>query len=188
MSRWARSGAVVVALAAVAGAATVAGDPAGAQGTDLGSEVRDLTMEVRGLRFEVVSLDNSVTDVVTPEQEQVTLAADVFFAFDKDSLTIPAAAALSDLAPRIAQRAKGTVTIDGYTDAQGAAAYNVDLSKRRAMAVQAELERRLSGRTLAFVSVGHGATDYIAPNTNPDGSDNPTGRARNRRVTITYQK
>ncbi|MCB1811656.1 MAG: OmpA family protein, partial [Candidatus Competibacteraceae bacterium] len=32
---------------------------------------------------------------------------------------------------------------------------------------------------------GMGELQPIAPNTNPDGSDNPAGRAQNRRVDIT---
>ena len=35
---------------------------------------------------------------------------------------------------------------------------------------------------------GWGKTKPIAPNTNPDGSDNPEGRAKNRRVEITITK
>ena len=35
---------------------------------------------------------------------------------------------------------------------------------------------------------GWGKTRPIAPNTNPDGSDNPEGRAKNRRVEITIAK
>jgi outer membrane protein OmpA-like peptidoglycan-associated protein len=31
---------------------------------------------------------------------------------------------------------------------------------------------------------GFGASKPIAPNRNPDGSDNPKGRQRNRRVTV----
>ena len=34
--------------------------------------------------------------------------------------------------------------------------------------------------------VGKGMTEPVAPNTNPDGSDNPAGRASNRRVDIEF--
>ena len=33
---------------------------------------------------------------------------------------------------------------------------------------------------------GHGADSPAAPNTNPGGSDNPAGRALNRRVEVSY--
>ena len=54
------------------------------------------------------------------------------------------------------------------------------------MAVQAALAPLAPGAT--FQSTGKGAADPVAPNTNPDGSDNPEGRARNRRVTITFAR
>ena len=35
---------------------------------------------------------------------------------------------------------------------------------------------------------GWGKANPVAPNTNPDGSDNPEGRQKNRRVEITVKK
>jgi photosystem I P700 chlorophyll a apoprotein A2 len=35
---------------------------------------------------------------------------------------------------------------------------------------------------------GMGEADPVAPNENPDGSDNPEGRQKNRRVEITVKK
>ena len=35
--------------------------------------------------------------------------------------------------------------------------------------------------------VGYGESRPIAPNTNPDGTDNPEGRARNRRTELDVQ-
>jgi len=52
--------------------------------------------------------------------------------------------------------------------------------------VQTEIEGKLGGKPVAFAATGHGARDFVAPNAKPDGSDDPDGRARNRRVTITY--
>ncbi len=39
-----------------------------------------------------------------------------------------------------------------------------------------------------FETQGFGAKDPVAPNTNPDGSDNPDGRQKNRRVVIIVKK
>jgi outer membrane protein OmpA-like peptidoglycan-associated protein len=186
---------VAATLAALVGSAAV--PPATAQTrsaepgapTDLRTAVRDLVLPVpRDLIFEVVWLDGSVTDMETGPRVQVTLNADVFFAFDEADLTVPAAVALADLAPRIANQAKGTVRIEGYTDAKGTDAYNVELSQRRAEAVKADLSRRMGAKSVRFEAVGRGATEFVAPNTRPDGSDDPDGRARNRRVTVTYDR
>jgi OmpA-OmpF porin, OOP family len=178
-----RSAAAVVAVATIIGA--LMSGAAAAEPTVHGKPVK---FRVLDLRFRVLALDNSVSEESTGQRETLTLAADVFFAFDQDGLTIPAAAALADLAPRIAARAKGTVRIDAYTDAKGPADYNLDLSRRRAATVQADLERRLAGKPIAFAAVGHGAAAFVAPNSKADGSDDPEGRARNRRVTIAFDK
>ena len=37
-----------------------------------------------------------------------------------------------------------------------------------------------------LAAIGYGEADPVASNTNPDGSDNPRGRALNRRVEIHY--
>jgi OOP family OmpA-OmpF porin len=187
---------VAVAVLAAAGGPTAAGaagtpgeaDRAAYDIRDLVFDIRDLAPGGDDLVFSTQELDGSVTDSQREKQVELTLAADVFFAFDRDGLTIPAAAALAALAPRIGDEARGTVRIDGYTDAVGDAEYNRDLSRRRAATVQADLERRITGKHLAFVATGHGASDFVAANTHQDGSDNPQGRARNRRVTITYDR
>lgn len=69
------------------------------------------------------------------------------------------------------------VTVTGHTDSQGAAAYNRDLSDRRAKAVADYLrEHGLEGVTIN--SVGMGEERPIATNATPEG------RAENRRVEI----
>jgi len=43
-------------------------------------------------------------------------------------------------------------------------------------------------RNIRFATNGFGAGDPVAPNTKPDGSDNPDGRRKNRRVEILIAK
>ena len=74
-----------------------------------------------------------------------------------------------------------------HTDSVGTEQYNQGLSERRATAVYDYLTSngidasRLQGPT------GYGESRPIAPNTNPDGTDNPEGRARNRRTELNVQ-
>ena len=75
------------------------------------------------------------------------------------------------------------MTIEGHTDAIGSDADNQALSERRAAAVRGALEAAL-GSGYQYTSVGFGETRPVAPNTKPDGSDDPDGRALNRRVEI----
>ena len=73
------------------------------------------------------------------------------------------------------------VEISSHTDSRGGEDYNMDLSQRRAEKVVEYLTSRgLAADRLR--AKGYGESNPIAPNTNPDGSDNPTGRAENRRT------
>ncbi len=83
-------------------------------------------------------------------------------------------------------KAKGVVAIHGHTDAKGANDYNQSLSVRRAEAVHLWLVEK-GGAQANYEIMGHGETQPVAPNTNPDGTDNPDGRAQNRRVEISIQ-
>jgi outer membrane protein OmpA-like peptidoglycan-associated protein len=42
--------------------------------------------------------------------------------------------------------------------------------------------------SVKFLTSGFGARNPVAPNRNPDGSDNPEGRQLNRRVTLIIHK
>jgi OOP family OmpA-OmpF porin len=78
------------------------------------------------------------------------------------------------------------VEVRGHTDSKGGPAYNLDLSQRRANNIARLLESVYPNLTGLTRPVGKGMTEPVAPNTNPDGSDNPAGRAANRRVDIEF--
>jgi outer membrane protein OmpA-like peptidoglycan-associated protein len=125
------------------------------------------------------------SDAESAHQATITLRTDVLFQFGKSNLTSRAKAILRPLAEKIKSRAVGPVHVTGYTDSIGTDQVNIPLSHARAAAVVAALQPALPGVT--FHSDGLGSADPVAPNTKPDGSDNPAGRALNRRVTITFQ-
>ena len=112
----------------------------------------------------------------------IRLPGDVLFAFGSAELTPAAREAIAAVDDEIGG-GTGTVTIEGHTDAIGSDADNQALSERRAAAVRGALEAAL-GSGYQYTSVGFGETRPVAPNTKPDGSDDPDGRALNRRVEI----
>ena len=115
---------------------------------------------------------------------RVNLAGDVVFDFDSTVIREQAAATLSKLAHVIRRRATGRVTVTGHTDSIGTSEYNQQLSEKRALAVMTWLHR-VEGIPLGLmVGRGAGASQPVDYNTMPDGSDNPAGRARNRRVEL----
>ena len=118
-------------------------------------------------------------------QRRLVIAADALFAFYKATLTPEAEKTLAELGPQLAAE-KGAITVAGHTDAVGGDEYNRELSERRARAVRDWLaERRFL--PAATPIVGYGEGDPVAPNTRPDGSDDPAGRRKNRRVEVVVE-
>ena len=115
--------------------------------------------------------------------EKLTLGADALFAFGEATLTPTAQKTLALLGPTISKAGKHPVQIYGYTDSIGSEAYNQALSEQRAKSVRNWLAAH--GYVKASTPIkGFGKQHPVAPNTNPDGSDNPQGRAKNRRVEV----
>ena len=115
---------------------------------------------------------------------QLNLAGDILFDFDSAAIRPDAAAQLAKVAHVIRNRSVGEVHVIGHTDSVGADAYNQNLSRQRAVAVMSWLHRNEAIPAATMVGSGMGSLRPIAHNTHPDGSDDPAGRARNRRVEI----
>lgn len=186
------SGARRLRTAATVGAAAVAlTAPAAAQQAPVGEDERRqsvVTLEVEE-SIETIDVDGSVESLETERQSgdrvTVTVSADVLFAFDRARLTPKANATVERIAGRI-RSARGPVHVDGHTDDIGSNAYNLGLSRRRAAAVSEALRAALPSR-IAISARGFGEANPVAPNSQ-SGEDNPVGRARNRRVTISYRR
>ena len=106
----------------------------------------------------------------------------MLFDFNSATLRQSANSALQDIANALVGRPERLQVI-GHTDAKGSDQYNLDLSQRRADTVRQALIN-LGVRENAITSAGHGESQPIAPNTDTNGQDNPTGRQLNRRVEI----
>ena len=136
----------------------------------------------------VISVDRAMTDLdakVIGQAIVIDLSSDVLFDFDKSDIKPAAAATLDKVAVIIKTKSTGKILIEGHTDAKGSEAYNQKLSKRRSAAVKRWLVDHHRLNPDLFATKGWGETRPVAPNTHKDGSDNPEGRARNRRVVIT---
>jgi len=118
----------------------------------------------------------------------MNLSGDVLFDYDKAALKPEAEEALKKVAVVLSQFPESKVTVEGYTDSKGGKTVNMQLSRERAQAVKDWLVRS-GGVAMANISVkGFGEQYAIAPNKNADGTDNPLGRALNRRVSIIVEK
>jgi outer membrane protein OmpA-like peptidoglycan-associated protein/tetratricopeptide (TPR) repeat protein len=105
----------------------------------------------------------------------------VLFGFDAYSLTTEAKTEIDKFVNLIKGNGALKLTITGFTDNLGPDQYNLLLSERRAeTVVKYMVSQGIS--TDRLKAVGLGEKQFIAANTNPDGSDNPEGRKYNRRV------
>jgi outer membrane protein OmpA-like peptidoglycan-associated protein len=152
----------------------------------------DLVFTTTDLKFAVLDMGGKTQDLQVKEtatEIRIDLAADVLFDFDKSTIKPAAASELHSVAEIIKDKGKGrSVRIEGYTDAKGSASYNQSLSERRAASVQQWLAQKEGLGQVKMTTQGFGASKPVAPNTKPDGSDDPDGRQKNRRVEIVVTK
>jgi outer membrane protein OmpA-like peptidoglycan-associated protein len=108
----------------------------------------------------------------------ITLSSGPLFASNRSELLPTAQPKLDAVADALTRGdADWSVVVEGYSDALGGAAYNVDLSRRRAQAVRDFLVSRLVP-TERVTAVGFGRTRPVADDASAEG------RAKNSRVEI----
>ncbi len=139
---------------------------------------------------EVYDYNQTIRDLGVKKQGNnlvLDMSSDILFEFGKWDLTAKANETLNRLAYVINHDRKGAVLIQGHTDSVGDDAANLTLSNKRANTV-AEWLITHGGIDANVLRVqGLGESYPVAANANPDGSDNPIGRAQNRRVSILIQ-
>lgn len=136
---------------------------------------KELELEKARQRFEAEQSSRSLS---------MNLSGDVLFDYDKAALKPDAEQALKKVAVVLSQFPESEVTVEGYTDARGGASANLQLARERAQAVKDWLVKNGDVPAANIAIKGLGEQYPVAPNTNPDGTDNPLGRALNRRVSI----
>jgi outer membrane protein OmpA-like peptidoglycan-associated protein len=178
-----KNGAVIGGLlGAAAGAATardgdefkgaVLGGALGAgAGAIVGADLDRQAAELRG------SLSSNISVTNTGEYLIVNMPQDLLFATDSASVRSDLRRDLNTVASSLLRYPNSRIEVIGHTDNTGSAAYNQDLSQRRAVAVAGVLRDAgvPGGRLSAY---GRGEDQPVASNLTPDG------RAQNRRVEI----
>jgi len=107
----------------------------------------------------------------------------LYFEYDEATVNPRASKQLKIIADILKEDSKRVIHINGHTDALGTEDYNEALSDNRAASVREILIAH--GIPAAQIETkAYGMTAPKAPNTNADGTDNPTGRAQNRRAEV----
>jgi outer membrane protein OmpA-like peptidoglycan-associated protein/tetratricopeptide (TPR) repeat protein len=116
-----------------------------------------------------------------PQVNETFVVQNVYYDFNKSSLKTESYPALDEIVRMLNTYPAMVIELSAHTDNIGSTAYNQKLSEARAKSVVAYLvskgidESRLKAK-------GYGESMPIEPNKNPNGSDNPTGREKNRRT------
>ena len=170
----------------------LAADPQSAS-SNISGQVVSLGAAIQDLKGAGVTVTESARPVAVaprgpkppPAREvKIYLPADVLFDFDKADLRPEAGPVLERVATVLRSDPMASATIEGHTDGKGNDQYNQALSERRAQSVRLWLGAH--GVTSRMAARGFGKTRPVAPNTQPNGADNPDGRQKNRRVEITF--
>jgi outer membrane protein OmpA-like peptidoglycan-associated protein len=141
-------------------------------------------MEIGGRVLDIEETLKELNAKVIGQEIRIALSADVLFDFDKHDLKPVAVPTLTKVVEVLNAHADTAVVIEGHTDGKGSDAYNQALSERRAASVRDWLVKNGGQPKARFTAKGFGKARPVAPNTKADGSDDPQGREKNRRVEI----
>ena len=105
----------------------------------------------------------------------------IYYNFNRAEIREDAAKELDKLVQLLIDNPEIKIELGSHTDSVDTDAFNLDLSRRRAeSAVRYIVQNGIAPDRI--VAKGYGESNPIARNTNPDGTDNPDGRQKNRRT------
>jgi outer membrane protein OmpA-like peptidoglycan-associated protein/tetratricopeptide (TPR) repeat protein len=115
------------------------------------------------------------------EVDKPIVIKNVLYDYDKATLRPESKTVLNELITIMKDNPKIKVELSAHTDSKGSDAYNYKLSQRRAQACVDYIISMGIDESRIYAK-GYGKTRPIAPNTLPNGKDNPEGRQLNRRT------
>lgn len=125
-------------------------------------------------------LMNSPLCLTEITEKPITLE-NVYYDFNADTPNKQSYPALDNLVKLLKDNPTMEIELAAHADSVGTDEYNLALSDRRANSVVNYLVKKGINRE-RLSAKGYGETMPVADNTNPDGSDNPEGRQKNRRT------
>jgi outer membrane protein OmpA-like peptidoglycan-associated protein len=150
-------------------------------------EIQGLTSGIQGASTGIQSVLQDLRAKVTAHEVRIEMNADVLFDFDKYNLKSEATDSLKKVGQVVQSYPDAPLLIEGHTDGVGTHAHNMKLSDDRASSVKNWLVQNAGVQGNRVTTKGWGETKPLAPNKNPDGTDNPAGRQKNRRVELTLR-
>jgi outer membrane protein OmpA-like peptidoglycan-associated protein len=115
------------------------------------------------------------------ELNKIFVLENIYYDFNKYNIRPDAAVELDKLVQLLIDNPEIKIELSSHTDSVDTDEYNTFLSQKRAeSAVEYIVKHGIAPDRL--VAKGYGESKPIARNSNPDGSDNPVGRQKNRRT------
>ena len=115
------------------------------------------------------------------EKNKIFVLNNIYFDLDKSDIRVDAVPEMDKLVQLLKDNPEIKIEMGSHTDSIASNSYNIDLSQRRAQSTVSYLVKNgIAPERL--VAKGYGEEKPVARNTNPDGTDNPDGRQRNRRT------
>lgn len=111
----------------------------------------------------------------------------ILYDFNKSTLRDESKTVLNNIVKILKDNPKIKVELASHTDSVGSDAYNIKLSQARAQSCVDYIIQSGVEETRIFAK-GYGKSKPIAPNSLPNGKDNPEGRQLNRRTEFTVLK
>lgn len=115
------------------------------------------------------------------ELNKIFVLENIYYDLDSANIRPDAAKELDKLVQILIDNPEIKIELSSHTDSIASVEYNNNLSQRRAQSAVNYMARRGISPD-RMTAKGYGELRPIARNTNPDGTDNPEGRQRNRRT------
>ncbi len=147
-------------------------------------DISALSERLDGLQSDLEALRGEVDVTVTRLKASIRFATPVHFDFDRADIRTADESLLDRFGAVVGEHYEGAVvTIEGFADPAGAAAYNLHLSKRRAQAVADYVQASSGLPADMFRIVGYGETRQVRPGAQGPGAEG----IENRRVAFVIE-
>jgi outer membrane protein OmpA-like peptidoglycan-associated protein len=129
----------------------------------------------------MITLINELDEVIKIAENENFVISKIFYDYKSSDVNVMAAKELDKLVVILNKNNDVRIELTSHTDSKGGNEYNLRLSHERAQKARSYiLDKGINSNRIT--AKGLGETQPVAPNENKDGTDNPAGRAKNRRT------
>jgi outer membrane protein OmpA-like peptidoglycan-associated protein/tetratricopeptide (TPR) repeat protein len=129
----------------------------------------------------MITLINELDEVIKIAEDENFVISKIFYDYKSSDVNAMAAKELDKLVVILNKNKDVRIQLFSHTDSKGSDEYNLRLSHERAQKARSYIiEKGINSNRIT--AKGLGESQPVAANENKDGTDNPAGRAKNRRT------